>query len=370
VSAASTVKLGGSNRTKATTSLTNSGSSSSSRALAGKTTAGSSVAIQGTVTGSNGIGVRGLAHKGGSAVGVYGRSDSNAGVYGRGGFAGVSGRGSSYGGTFEGGPSGVYAQGTSQGVYGTGPIGIYGSGDIGVQGYGSQSGIRGESSFAGVVGLGGSYGVFGRASNTSGNNWGLRGVSDSPSGYGLLCEGNAAVTRTLTKAAGSFRIDHPLDPDNKWLSHSFVESPEMMNIYNGNVTTNGRGLATVTLPTWFPALNRSFRYQLTVIGTFAHAIIDREIEGRRFRIRTSEPHVKVSWQVTGVRRDAYAEAHRIKVQTRKTKAERGTRQFAPRGSGAQRMRYGPESLELRPSKREPKAVRPRIHLPDVSNDRR
>ena len=58
-------------------------------------------------------------------------------------------------------------------------------------------------------------------------------------------DGDVSVTGNLFKAAGSFKIDHPLDPDNKYLSHSFVESPDMMNIYNGNVITNGKGEATI-----------------------------------------------------------------------------------------------------------------------------
>jgi hypothetical protein len=79
----------------------------------------------------------------------------------------------------------------------------------------------------------------------------------------------------------------------------------------------------VRLPRWFGALNRDFRYQLTVIGTFAQAIIEREIEGGRFVIRTSEPGVKVSWQVTGIRQDAWAEKHRIRVDTAKRPKDRG-----------------------------------------------
>ena len=60
-----------------------------------------------------------------------------------------------------------------------------------------------------------------------------------------------------------------LDPANKYLYHSFVESPDMMNVYNGNVVTDKRGMATVVLPEYFEALNSDFRYQLTVIGRFA-----------------------------------------------------------------------------------------------------
>ncbi len=121
------------------------------------------------------------------------------------------------------------------------------------------------------------------------------------------------VPGTLTKSAGSFKIDYPLDPANKTLSHSFIESPDMMNIYNGNVTTNAKGEAMIALPEYFEALNRDFRYQLTVIGQFAQAIVLRKIRDNQFVIKTSKPGVEVSWQVTGIRHDAYANANRIPV---------------------------------------------------------
>jgi hypothetical protein len=128
---------------------------------------------------------------------------------------------------------------------------------------------------------------------------------------------------TLSKHAGSFKIDHPLDPANKYLYHSFVESPDMMNVYNGNVTTDKRGYATVTLPDYFEALNRDFRYQLTVIGQFAQAIVATKIGNNRFVIRTNKPKVEVSWQVTGIRQDAYANAHRIPVEEDKPAGQQG-----------------------------------------------
>jgi hypothetical protein len=134
---------------------------------------------------------------------------------------------------------------------------------------------------------------------------------------------NLQVTGNLSKPQGTFKIDHPLDPANKFLYHSFVESPDMMNIYNGNIVTDKHGVATVQLPDYFEALNQDFRYQLTVIGQFAQAIVVKEISKNHFTIKTSKPSVKVSWQVTGVRHDAYAEAHRIVVEEDKGK-ERGT----------------------------------------------
>jgi hypothetical protein len=122
---------------------------------------------------------------------------------------------------------------------------------------------------------------------------------------------------------GTFKIDHPLDPENKYLYHSFVESPDMMNIYNGNITTDTNGEAVVDMPDYFDALNKDFRYQLTVIGTFAQAIVASEMKDNRFVIRTNVPGVKVSWMVTGVRQDAFAEKNRVKVEEVKTESERG-----------------------------------------------
>jgi hypothetical protein len=138
-------------------------------------------------------------------------------------------------------------------------------------------------------------------------------------------DGNLAVLGTLTKSSGSFKIDHPLDPANKTLSHSFVESPDMMNIYNGNVVLDRRGQALVIMPSWFDALNREFRYQLTAIGAPGpNLYIAREMEGNRFKIAGGRRGMKVSWQVTGIRRDAYANAHRIPVEEEKPDRERGT----------------------------------------------
>ena len=128
------------------------------------------------------------------------------------------------------------------------------------------------------------------------------------------------VTGTVTKSAGSFKIDHPLAPASKYLSHSFVESPDMMNVYNGNVTTDAKGFATVKLPRYFQALNRDFRYQLTVIGKpgqFVEAMVVKEIANNRFTIQSEKPGTKVSWQVTGIRKDRYANANRIQVEEEK-----------------------------------------------------
>jgi len=167
----------------------------------------------------------------------------------------------------------------------------------------------------GVLGQGSNRGVYGYSANgfgvlsESSTNVGVYGSSIS--GTGVLGEsssgnagsffGNVQINGRLTKSSGSFKIDHPLDPENRYLSHSSVESPDMMNIYNGNVTTDARGLAVVTLPDYFTALNAEYRYQLTVVGQFAQAIVARKIKNNRFQIKTNRPRVEVSWMVTGVR---------------------------------------------------------------------
>jgi hypothetical protein len=248
--------------------------------------------------------------------------------------SGVTGKGFLNGGYFES-TGNMPAFTNSYGVYGLNDsnngysIGVYGQANAGPEGYG----LDGNGSYMGVLGQGGTFGVFGQATSLTGYGVygqapslgkGIYGTASSGSAYAGYFNGNVSVVGTLSKSSGSFKIDHPLDPANKYLYHSFVESPDMMNLYNGNIVTDENAVAVVGLPDWFGALNRDFRYQLTVIGEFAQAIIAREIENNHFIIRTSKPGVKVSWQVTGIRKDAYAEAHRIPVEEDKPADELGT----------------------------------------------
>jgi hypothetical protein len=136
--------------------------------------------------------------------------------------------------------------------------------------------------------------------------------------------GKLTLTGTLTAAAKNFKIDHPLDPTNKYLYHDAVESSEMMNIYTGNAVLDGAGQARVSLPDWFEAVNADFRYQLTAIGAAAPGLhIAREIANHEFSIAGGAPGMKVSWQVTGVRHDGYAQAHPMTVEVTKPEKERG-----------------------------------------------
>lgn len=129
--------------------------------------------------------------------------------------------------------------------------------------------------------------------------------------------GNAQFNTLSVSGAKSFRIDDPLDPERKYLYHASVESPDMKNIYDGVVTLGAKGTAVVKLPAYFEALNKDFRYQLTSIGNSAPVYVAREIKNNRFVIAGGRPGLKVSWQVTGIRHDAYANAHRMLVEQEK-----------------------------------------------------
>jgi hypothetical protein len=242
-----------------------------------------------------------------TGYGVYGKSNTGDGVVGESqsesrDAAGVSGFGLSDN------TCGVYGQSDSN-------VGVYGTSNAGY-------GLLGQSDSA--------YGVY-AFSNTS---YGLYARGES--GLAALLEGNVTISGNLQKAGGSFRIDHPLDPANKYLSHSFVESPDMKNVYDGVVTLDDKGGAEIELPDWFGALNKDFRYQLTAIGAPGpNLYIAEEISDdaattsnynnnkSRFKIAGGTSGMKVSWQVTGIRKDPWANAHRISVEEDKPDKERG-----------------------------------------------
>jgi trimeric autotransporter adhesin len=269
-------------------------------------TTGQVYGVLGTTPSISGDGVYGNATAtSGNTSGVFGQSYSPNGN-------GVLGVNNAKTG-FSPGVMGVTNSGTSAGVYGYNAT---------TSGHGSAVQGQIEGSPFGAAGVFAAHGGVGLILNgLSGSNY-TQEFSVDASGNGFYA-GNLTVTGKLTKGSGSFKIDDPLDPANKYLSHSFVESPDMMNVYNGNITTDRHGLATVTLPDYFEALNGDFRYQLTVIGQFAQSIVARKIANNRFVIQTNKANVEVSWQVTGIRHDAYANTYRIPVEENKAAGEQG-----------------------------------------------
>ncbi|MCB0200871.1 MAG: hypothetical protein KDI03_12450, partial [Anaerolineae bacterium] len=270
-----------------------------------------------------------------TATGVYGFGQT--GVYGQGDYAGVQGSGpiGLFGSSTSGNGVYAYTETGQEAVIGRNLSTAYGArgvfGEIhSTQPGGSSSAVLGVNNGTGASGIGvwGSqdgtgYGVLGETLNGGYAVVGDNGGSNT-SGYAGSFNGRVAVVGTLTKGGGSFKIDHPLDPANKYLYHSFVESPDMKNIYDGVVTLDENGRAVVTMPDWFEALNQNFRYQLTAIGaSMPDLYVSEKISDNHFAIAGGQPGGEVSWQVTGIRHDPFAEAYRIPVEEDKTGSEKG-----------------------------------------------
>jgi len=182
---------------------------------------------------------------------------------------------------------------------------------------GSATGVLGTT--ASTTGRG----VRGLASAASGVNYGVVGDSNSSSGFGVYAFGDTGASGTK-----SFRIDHPFDPENKYLLHYASESPMPQNFYVGNVTTDDTGYAWINLPEYFEAINTNFKYQLTVVDEadsdeFIWAKVVRKIKRNRFRIRTNLPNVEVSWRVDADRNDRHVQKRRPIDVIEKQGAERG-----------------------------------------------
>jgi hypothetical protein len=262
--------------------------------------------------GSGSHAVGGFASGAGLVHGVQGQISSSATGAEAGGSSGVHGIGAGVAAT-----SGVL--GEQSGLSFSGTPGFFAS-NVGVTARAQR----------GILSFGTEYGVVGanvNAGGTGNDTIGYLGFSDTTglfvSGNGSI-SGNLSVSGTVSKGGGSFKIDHPLDPENKYLYHSFVESPDMMNIYNGVIVLDADGSAFVQMPEWFETLNRDFRYQLTSIGRpQPNLYIADEIDGNMFRIAGGKPGAKVSWTVTGVRQDAFANRYRIPVEEEKPEMERG-----------------------------------------------
>jgi len=291
----------------------------------------------------------------GTTRGVYGRVDSPNGDGVQGRNAGAAGTGAgvrAYGVNNQGinattdssTKSAIYADATaatssassdytSRGVSGY----AHGDGAVAFIFPNPSTGIFGSSDYTGPTG-GSTSGVWGESVNATGGaairaiNWdagyGINAFSASGTAGNfagdVVVTGDLSVSGTVSKGGGSFRVDHPQDPANRYLVHSFVESPDMLNVYSGNVTTNGAGVATVKLPAYFGLVNKDLRYQLTTIGAQAQAWVQSEVKDGVFQVATDKPSTKVSWQVTAVRSDPWANANRIAVEVDKPAAERGT----------------------------------------------
>jgi hypothetical protein len=282
--------------------------------------AGSNMGVNGVSAGGQGIngqsqsgtGVLGSSSTGYGVVGASTDSDGVHGLTTGGGGAGVSGTGAT---------AGVYGTGGGVGVEGrsTNGYGVYAASANGAGVYGNSGGsdgVLGVSDASGHNGVSGVHSGAGIAGN------GIYGQSDY--GYAGWFNGPVRATGGCCNAGElNTQIDDPLDPANKYLNHSAVQSTQATDLYMGHVTLDADGQAVVTMPAWFDALNKDFEYQLTCIGGYAPLYIAREIADNSFTIAGGKAGMKVSWQVTGIRHDPYTVQHPTSVEQDKAAPDKG-----------------------------------------------
>jgi hypothetical protein len=254
-------------------------------------TTGVTRGVEGRVSSVSGRGVSGLAlSTTGSTFGVFGSATSNTGT-------GVRGEAST-------------TSSSAVGVVGEAYNGVIGNTVDG-------TGVSGVAS-----GTGSNIGVFGSTSSSAGGAW-----------AGFFVGNTYTIGDIDASGAKLFRIDHPLDPANKYLQHASIESSEVLNQYSGNALLDNNGEAWVALPSWFEAVNKDIRYQLTAIGAPGpNLYIAEKMSQHRFKVAGGKPGSEVSWQITGVRNDPYMQHHPLVVEKPKTAVERGFYAF-PQGYG-------------------------------------
>ncbi len=275
---------------------------------------GENIGVWGRSQSTSGRGVYGQATAlSGLTYGVYGESSSPAGyaVYGR--------------NLSTSGGDGAYFESSAPGAYG-----VFG---VSQSNTGSGIGVRGRTD--GDSGIG----VYGYSLQATGTMYGVNGSVNSASGWAIYATGRFGAS-----GAKSFRIDHPQDPENKYLLHFAAESPEVVNFYRGVVTLDGNGEAIVELPGYFALVNRAPSYTLTAVGApmpmlhIAEKISEQALaQGAQvkpgeaapvctFRIAGGVPGGEVSWRVEAERNDAWMRVYRPNVIEEKTGAEKGTYQ--------------------------------------------
>ncbi|MBI5538806.1 MAG: hypothetical protein HY951_02010 [Bacteroidia bacterium] len=305
-------------------------------------------AVAGYYDGNNqGVGVYGsvfTAATGGGVAGVMGvnaRTDGGYGILGQ-GFNGIVGE-TNYqlGAGIWGQNNDALGSGNGCGVIGDGNYGVWGqtsTGTAGTFGINARTnggwGVEGQG-FNGVVGftaqdLG--FGVYGEnlSTGTVNNNVGVAGLgwvgvfgesNDLATGFGVYSNGELGSSGTK-----SFVIDNPLDPENKFLKHFCIESPEVLNMYRGTATLNSNGETVITLPEYYNSINIEPSYELTPIGKPAPDLyIKEEIKENQFTIAGGNPNQKVSWTVYSKRNDLYVQKNKetLNVQPEKRANQKG-----------------------------------------------
>lgn len=225
-------------------------------------------------------------------------------------------------GSSTGGASGISGQVEStataaQGVYGnnlrtTGGYGAYAIGHTGTVGetnYQLGFGTYGRN-YDAIGPLGNSVGAYGLG------YIGVWGDQSDPLGYSVYANGDFGAAGTK-----AFAIDHPLDPEHKYLKHYSIESNEVLNMYRGTIAFDSNGEAIVSMPDYFDAVNANFSYQLTPIGGYAPLFIKEKLNDGKFVIAGGASGMEVSWTVYAERNDPYLQQHPESKQVEVNKEE-------------------------------------------------
>ena len=259
----------------------------------------------------------------GSIIGTYSYSQntnaaiSSTGIIGRdvgGAFTLLIG-GAGVTGSAAGDGSGVYAHNTgtsatSHGLYSD----VSSTTANAIFGNGGNDAVYGQTSVTDGVGVRGyvdtgndNFGTYGFVNNSGNRSIGGYGYAPGggPNRYGGFFDNDLGCSGTK-----SFVIDHPQDPSNKILKHYCTESPEIINLYRGNIVLNNDGEAAVKLPNYFHAVNNdNISYNLTCIGKQANIYIKEEVVNGQFVIAGGISGQKVSWTVYAERNDPYLQKY-------------------------------------------------------------
>ena len=189
------------------------------------------------------------------------------------------------------------------------------TGVVGVSDHATGTGVYGQSNANNSQ----TTGVWGQST------YGVAVYGSSSNGYAAFWDGAVGQNGPVTMASAAVRLDHPEDPEERYLDLPFTASGERSVVLDGTVQLDETGAAEVRLPGWFARITENYRYQLTAIGAPAPALhVARELSTDTFSVAGGAPGQKVSWHITGSRRDAWAVAHPFTTEPAKPEAERGT----------------------------------------------
>jgi hypothetical protein len=131
----------------------------------------------------------------------------------------------------------------------------------------------------------------------------------------VVVDGDLQCSGEFSKGSGSFVIDHPLDPENKLLRHNFVESPENLLIYRGQVRLDAGGAAMVRMPDYFKALTKEEEATVTLTSIGKPFLTGYDwIPDHSGFTAFGDPGREVSWVVYADRDDPVIHHHARPVE--------------------------------------------------------